>query len=193
MKTEVVVAILLALILAILALLSPPGTAFLERVLRESPEARVADYVRAVAHGDERAAGAVWKLPSSLPGGSIEALRERRRTVTHELATRGLRPTFEVVHTEWWSLCCEPHVVDDPRYAGGARMTVRLTAGDGATLTYVFDVFTLGGACWEGDTFCPSRRWALRDVYPAGEEPLFWRAVYRCAPDTGCDVHWLNP
>lgn len=71
-------------------------------------------------------------------------------------------------------------------------MTVRLTAVDGATLTYIFDVFTLGGTCWEGDTFCPPRRWALRDVYPAGEEPLFWRAVYRCEPDAGCDVHWLD-
>lgn len=100
MKPEVVVATLLALILAVLALLSPPGAAFLERVLRESPEARVADYVRAVARGDEQAAEAVWKLSPSLPGGSIEALQERRRAVTHELATQGLRPTFEVVHTE---------------------------------------------------------------------------------------------
>ncbi len=192
MRTEAVVAIFLALILAVLALLSPPGAAFLERVLGESPDARVAAYVRAVARGDERAAEALWKVPSSLPGQSIERLQERRRAVTRELATRNLHPTFEVLQTEWWSLCCEPHVVDDSRCASGARMTVQLTADDSSTLTYVFDVFARGGSCWDDDLRLP-RRWVLRDVYPVGAEPLFWRAVYRCELDTGCETYWLTP
>ncbi len=72
-------------------------------------------------------------------------------------------------------------------------MTVHLAASDGSRLVYMFDVFARGKTCWEGDSLCLPRRWALRDVYPAGEEPIFWRAVYRCEPDVGCEVYWLNP
>ncbi|MBC7228198.1 MAG: hypothetical protein H5T61_13375 [Thermoflexales bacterium] len=192
MKPEAVAALLILLVVAALALLSPPGAAFLERALGKLPEARVAEYVQAVARGDERAAEAVWKVPGSLPGDLVDRLEERRRAVTRDLMARRLRPTFAVIGTEWWSLCCEPRVVDDPRYAGGARMTVQLTSDDGASLIYVFDVFARGETCWEGDSFCLPRQWVLRDVYPLGEEPLFWRAVYRCEPDGGCEVRWLD-
>jgi len=192
MKPERVVMAFLVVIIAALALLSPPGAAFLERVMGESPEARVAEYVNALARGDERAALAVWKLPSSgLQGEYAGRLKERRQAISHELADRGLRPKFEILHTEWWGLCCEPQVVDDPHSASGARMTVHLFGKDGLVLTYVFDVFALG-VYWDDDSLRLPRRWVLRDVYPLGEEPLFWRRVYQCGPEGACEARWLD-
>ena len=193
MKPELVVTVFLVVVMAALALLSPPGAAFLERVMGESPEARVAEYVNALARGDERAALAVWKLPSSgLQGEYAGRLKERRQAISHELADRDLRPEFEILHTEWWGLCCEPQVVDDPRSASGARMTVHLFGKDGVALTYVFDVFALGGPYWDDDSLRLPRRWVLRDVYPLGEEPLFWRRVYQCGPEGACEARWLD-
>jgi hypothetical protein len=193
MKPERVVIAFLVVIIAALALLSPPGAAFLERVMGESPEARVAEYVDALARGDEPAVLAVWELPSSgLQGEYAGRLRERRQAISHELADRGLRPEFEILHTEWWGLCCETQVVDDPRSASGARMTVHLFGKDGVALTYVFDVFALGGPYWGDDSLRLPRRWVLRDVYPLGEEPLFWRRVYQCGPEGACEARWLG-
>jgi hypothetical protein len=47
MKPELVVIAFLVVIVAALALLSPPGAAFLERVMGESLKARAAEYVDA--------------------------------------------------------------------------------------------------------------------------------------------------
>lgn len=65
--------------------------------------------------------------------GTAEPLRERRQAITHELVTLGLRPTFEVLRTEWWSLYCEPRVVDDPRYADGEPLFWRAVTGASRT------------------------------------------------------------
>lgn len=189
-------AIVIVVIVGVLVLFSLPGAAFLEQITGETPQAKIASYVRAISRGDEKAALAVWKLPTwELYGGYSEKLRGRRQVVTHELIAAGIRPEFNILGIEWWSMCCEPHVTNDPRYAGGARVTVQFMDRSGSYLTCVFDVFTRGGSCWDETTACSPRRWALRDVYALGQEPFFWRAVYKCEVRDGarwCDIHWLD-
>jgi len=149
-----------------------------ERIRGESPQAKVAAYVHAVAWGDEEAAFAVWELPDwGERDAGFVALRERRQQVTDTLIAAGINPTFTVLHIEWWGTCCEPRVISDPHEAGGARLRVKLLPNDGPPLVYIFDVFVRGGAYWGGAANYPPRRWVLRDVYPQDQSPLFWRWV----------------
>lgn len=158
------------------------GSAFcstvIERVSGETAQAKVAAYVRAVARGDERAAFAVWELPSwEGYDGWHTTLSERRQQVTDELMTAGIGSEFTILNVEWWGTCCEPSPTHNPREAGGVRFRVRLLGHDGSPLCYVFDVFVRDGAYWGAAAGYPPRQWALRDVYSQGQEPFFWRWV----------------
>jgi len=150
-----------------------------ERITGETPHAKIRAYVRAVVRGDETAALASWELPTwELPDGQSSALSERRRAVTRELMVAGVTADFLVLGTQWWRTCCEPGVINNPRDAGGARVSIQFLDRNGSPLIYVFDLFTRGGPYWGGAMGYPPRRWALRDVYPSSQEPLFWRWLY---------------
>ncbi len=151
----------------------------LERIRGETPEARIEAYVDAVLRGDEAAALAAWKVPAE-DGADEQSnlLRQRRQEVTRTLIAADLDSEYMITRTEWWRTCCEPGVTCDPRSAGGARVRVQFLDQDGLPVTYVFDVFHQDGAYWGAAAGYPPRRWALRDVYPRGEEPLYWRWVY---------------
>ena len=152
---------------------APPWRAAIQELLMgETPQARVAAYVRGIVAGDEDAALAVWELPQSGP------LSQRRRDVTRQLMAAGISPRYLVLNVEWWRTCCEPGVIHDPRDAGGARLSVQFLDNNGSPLIYVFDVFHRGGSYWGAAQGYPARSWALYDVYPQEQEPLFWRLVY---------------
>jgi hypothetical protein len=172
---------------------APPWRATIQELIRgETPEARVAAYVQAIVRGDEEAALAAWEVRTEeAPEGRSALLNERRQEVTRELLAAGLDPDYTILGIEWWSTCCEPGVTDDPRNAGGARITVQFLGQDGWPLLYLFDVFNRGGSYWGAAAGYPPRSWALYDVYPQGDEPLFWRWVYEptvrcldCPPTT---------
>ena len=145
----------------------------IETVTGETPEAKIADYVNALAREDKEAALAVWELPGWNSVG-LTKLVQRRQTVTAELLAAGIESTYEIVAVEWWRTCCEPSVIADPRSAGGARIEVRLRDRDGRLLSYRIDVFTRGGAYWGAAMAYPPREWSLRDVYRTDQAPLFW-------------------
>ncbi len=150
-----------------------------ERLLGETPEARVNAYARAVLRGDEAAALGAWTLPEGELGeGRWQALRERRTDVTQALLGAGLERAYAIGHIEWWVTCCEPGITDQPRGAGGARVRVEFLDRDGLPQAYVFDVLHRDGPYWGAALGYPVRRWALYDVYPAGEAPLYWRFVH---------------
>ncbi len=156
----------------------------LEEAFGPTPQSKVADYVRAVARGDELAALAVWELP--LEGTATnplaveamsqrdQALAERRVMVTRDLNAAGVTADFAIAWIEWWNGCCSPNVIEDPKSAGGARVTVILRSADGGERRYVFDVWHREGAYYGTFTGEP-HHWALFDVYRQGEEPLYWR------------------
>lgn len=152
-------------------------SALYEEIMGETPRAQVSMYLRAVAHGDETGALAAWELPDwELPLGRSATLASRRSEVTHKLIAVGTRPDFVILDTEWWATCCEPRVISDPSGAGGARVRVQLLDANRTPSVYILDVFTCG-PYWGAAMGYPPRDWALRDVYPAGEEPLYFRLV----------------
>jgi hypothetical protein len=137
-----------------------------EFLSNDRAEARVDAYVGAVVRGDEPAALATWELDQKLTHAGVA---DRRTAVTAALVSA--HPTaYHVLTTEWWTTCCDPHLIDGPRNAGLARMTVAIDAAG----TYVFDVLardTAYGGDAEGN---PPHHWTLRDVYRSGDRPLFF-------------------
>ena len=133
----------------------------LEGITRSEPERAVALYVEALRSRDERLALARWTVPPN----ASDALLARRAAVTATLLGTA---TYTVTRIEWWSTCCEPHIISDDqaRYAGFARLWVDL---DGAA--YVFDIHTARRYDYFTDDGRP-RSWVVWDVYPAAERPL---------------------
>ena len=143
----------------------------LEVISGETPQAKIAAYLQAIQAQDRDAALDIWIPPSSNP-----ELYDRRNQVTDELLAHKITG-FTIFEPQWWKTCCEPGVVFDARNAGGARVRVQVLDQSGQPWSYNFDVFVDGpyfGAA-EGN---PYRHWMLRDVYPAGDLPLYWRLLY---------------
>lgn len=161
--------------------------AVIEQISGETPQARIAAYVRALARGDEKAVLDAWELPTwELPRGRSGELRARRDGVTRDLIIAGIHSDIIILGIEWWRTCCEPNVINNPRNAGGARVHAQLLDRDGAPLLYMFDVFTREQPYWGEAMGYPPRQWVLRDVYPMSQEPLFWRWIFEPS------VRWLD-
>lgn len=155
------------------------GTLLRERIAGETPQAKMTAYVRAAMRGDEDAALELWELPHSADYDQYEALSERREKVTGGLAADGARTNlqFTILHIEWWRTCCELAPVCDSRNAGGARVLVQFLDDEGLPSLYTFDVFVRDLPYFGDGAGNPFRHWVIRDVYPAGHAPLFWRLV----------------
>ncbi len=150
-----------------------------ERLRGETPEAKIEAYADAVLDGDEEAALAAWKAPAEdRDDEQSDALRQRRQEVTRDLIAADLDSEYMTTRIEWWSTCCEPGPTCNARNAGGARAHVQFMDRDGRPVAYVFDVFHQDGPYWGAAAGYRARRWALYDVYPRAEEPLYWRWVY---------------
>ncbi len=150
----------------------------LEHPARDWPQARVAEFVRAIARSDESAAHRLWEIYEHSPDDVQSDLTDRRDAVLAELAAAGISPDYKILEVEWWTTCCEPSVTCDVRNAGGARMRVQFLAQDGTPVLYMFDVFSREQPYWGDAAGNPPRDWVIRDVYPYQQEPLFWTLVY---------------
>jgi hypothetical protein len=159
---------------------SPDGTLLREQIAGETPRAKIAAYVQAILRGDEQAALDLWEPAHLANQEQAQALSERRRLVTRELcaARASLKPGFVILRTEWWGTCCEPTVASDSRDAGGARVQVQFVDDRDRPVVYVFDVFVRDLPYWGAATGYAYRRWVIRDIYRAEDEPYFWRLVY---------------
>ena len=178
--TLIVTAAVICCVALLLVVEMPMKACALEFLRGETPAAHIRTFLRAIDRGDLEEAEARWLLPDwELADGRSEALAERRHQIIEELVESDLSiDTYTVLDTEWWRTCCEPGVIDDPHGAGGARVRVQFLDSAGHPTRYTFDVFALGGSYWGAAEGWPARRWALRDVYGEGEEPLFWRMVW---------------
>jgi hypothetical protein len=150
-----------------------PAYRLAERLIGETPQAKVSSYLELVDSGSREDALGLWPANEGL-GPEYEA---RRQSVTTELEELGPELSHRVLKTEWWSTCCEPHVITDSRDAGFARLWVEVFRGDEPG-QYVFDVIGRGASCWPGMEGCAVRRWRILDVHPSGEEPLVWGWPY---------------
>ena len=95
-----------------------PVNRLVERVSGETPQAKVSSYLALVARGERDGALALWPANERL-GPEYE---KRRHSVTTELGALGPDLSHRVLEIEWWSTCCEPHVITDSREAGFARL-----------------------------------------------------------------------
>jgi len=124
--------------------------------------ARVTAYLEAIARGDEVAALAMWPAQERLG----PEYQERRRAVTEQLLALGDDLTYRILDVRWWSTCCEPRVIGNPRHAGFARLSVAVDDE-----VYVFDVLAHYG--WWGEHYM-AWGWRIVDIYHEGEPHLAW-------------------
>ncbi len=170
-----------AIIMVILAyqwlIITPDGKLLQEKLTGETPQAKAAAYIQAITQGDETTALPMWELPYLTNSEQLDALSTRRKQVTSDLLAAELDSKFTILHIEWWGTCCEPGVTEDARSAGGARVHVQLIDKSGLPLIYIFDVFVRDLPYWGAAEGYPLRHWVIRDIYPEGQEPFYWRFV----------------
>lgn len=149
-----------------------------EQATASLPQSRITAFVNALVQDDKMAALKLWEVyddPSSEPQA---ALMERREAVIADLLSAKIQPEYMVLDSEWWTTCCEPGVTNDSRNAGGARINVQFMDKNGNPLSYVFDVFTRQQPFWGSAGGDPARDWVIRDVYPFGQNPMYWLFIY---------------
>jgi len=148
---------------------------FAEKIINETPEAKVNAYIQAITKNNKEQALSVWEFPgwwnSSFIG--FDQLKERREKTTDDLLKAKINSNFTVTRIEWWNTCCVPSVTDDSNWANGARVYVQLTDFSNNKLFYIFDVFVLKGYRQPG-LGNSVRHWTIRDIYSQDQEPLFW-------------------
>jgi hypothetical protein len=143
---------------------------FQEPTLGDTPQTKVAGFITAVNRDDKSAAFDYWEIGTS----PSEAMQARREMIVNELLQREDAVKYRIQRVEWWRTCCEPGVINESREAGGARYSVQIYDKSGWSTTYTFDVFVEGLVYFGAAEGYPSRHWSICDVYPAGQEPLYW-------------------
>ena len=148
-----------------------PAHHLLEQALGRTPQHQIAGYLAAIARGDRPGALELWPVAATHDGG----LMGRRDSVTDALLAYGPSLDYQTLDTVWWRTCCEPAVIDDAAQAGGARVRVTVSSGQGSETTYIFDLLVPGGY-WGDAAGNPLRDWVIVDVYAEGMQPLAWFA-----------------
>ncbi|MGB2762323.1 MAG: hypothetical protein WBC21_02140 [Minisyncoccales bacterium] len=143
---------------------------FIEKIINETPEAKINAYLKAVMKNDERKVLEFWRLSDWKED---PLLSNRRENISKELIAMGTKD-FDILNIEWWRTCCVAGVISNSQAAGGARARVKLISRDDVEYIYIFDIFHQKGAYWGAAEGCQLRHWVLRDVYPSDQEPLFW-------------------
>ncbi len=174
LKATIGLAVVCLLAIGALAVAPSLRASLTEHVKGETPQAKAKAYLRYVSKGDVEKALSLWKVPSLTNSDRQGALEKRRISVTNDLAQKGIS-RYELEDIEWWATCCEPRVISSPRDAGGARLKVRIVDRNGKATEYIFDIFVPGGY-WGKAAGYPTRHWNIMDVYPVGENPIYWRA-----------------
>lgn len=168
------------MVIGALWLFTPWQANLQQRQAEKRVEAGIKAYLQAVMRRDRQAALKLWDLSVPLPAGSEPLLLQRREQITDELLAFDIAG-YHIMHIEWWTTCCEPHVTCSARSAGGARVQVQLLDAGGQPLSYLFDIFAREQPYWGDALGNPLRHWLLRDVYLMEQMPLFWPLVYEAS------------
>jgi hypothetical protein len=147
----------------------------LEHATGNQPQAQIAAFVQAIVRSDHSTALELWEVGD--PNTQSE-LASRQESVISDLVAAGIGADYMILGIEWWTTCCEPSVTCDSRSAGGARIRVQFLDKNGRPIQYIFDVFAREQPYFGSAAGYPARDWVIRDVYPSGQEPLFWAQVY---------------
>lgn len=146
---------------------------FVEKIKNETPEAKITAYIQAVSSGNKEKALSFWEISESyeLNPEYCDKIKDRGEQINKELIEKKIKPELIITNIEWWSTCCVPRVIDNPRFAGKAKVYVRLTDSNNIRSAYIFDVIVPGG--YEGGLAGHSvRHWVLYDVYPEKQKRI---------------------
>ncbi len=154
----------------------------------DSPERHVARYLGATGSGNGNGAMNEWDVYVSSTDPRFhapDALLERRRTLSIELATNRVGKHFTIEKIDWWATCCTPRPIDDPKNSGLARVHVTTTGESGLTYRLIFEVW-VKDLTWWGDAAGEwLHDWRLYEVHPEDEPCVFGGTAYGCTRPTG--------
>lgn len=151
---------------------------FIEKMTGNTPEVKIENYISAVSNGNKEQALMEWtvlekdryKDKSSMLNAEYYSqlnnqLRKTGETITQDLISKKINPTYKIQKVEWWSTCCEPHIIENPRMSGHAKFYVELTDSNKTTSVYIFNLEVPGG--YDGGlTSHYVRHWVIDDIYP---------------------------
>lgn len=149
-----------------------------EEVEINLPRSQVDAFVQSILQGDQAEAFRLWEVYDDPSSVKQKSLMKRRAAVLSDMFSANIEPEYRVLDVEWWTTCCEPHVTNNSRSAGGARIRVQFIDENGSPVQYIFDVFTREQPYWGDAAGNPLRDWVIKDVYPREETPLFWQLVF---------------
>ena len=150
----------------------------LEQPTGNSPQAKIANFVKSVVKGDKTESLNLWEISDTSSLEQQNAMDKRREIVISDLVSAKINPDYMLLGIEWWTTCCEPNVTNDSRNAGGARINIQFLDTNGLPIHYTFDVFTRKQPYWGDAEGYPPRDWVIRDVYSNDKKPLFWPLIY---------------
>lgn len=170
MKKKVIFVLLLVVVLSGFYIETEYGISSLiiEKVTGKTPEAKIESYIKAVSGGNKEQAFVVWDIPEINKSSAdyYKEQKEQRETFTQDLIAKKISSNFKIKNIEWWSTCCEPHVIQNPRMAGRAKFYVELTDSNNIKSIYVFDLEVPDGYTG-GLTGHHVRDWKITEAYPA--------------------------
>lgn len=167
-KYKVVLGVILALILGVgflFAYINGVFTPLIEKIINESPEAKISAYVQAISKGDRETAFSLWEHPRlNIPSEYVILVKERKEKAFNNFINMKINPDFKIISTEWWSTCCTPSITNNPKDAGRAVVKAELNINNEKRV-YVFNVI-VKGENYAGEAMgYPVRHWEIGDVY----------------------------
>jgi hypothetical protein len=91
-----------------------------EQLSPHPDQSQVSAFVQSIVRGDQETAYKLWEVSDGIDAEQQIALMNRRDDVIANLLLAKIEPEYLLREIEWWTICCEPGVINESRYAGGA-------------------------------------------------------------------------
>lgn len=174
-KYKIIFGIIIALILGVgflFAYINGVFTPLIEKVINESPEAKISAYIQAINKGDRETAFNLWERPVlNAPSEYVILVKERKEKAFNNFVNMKINSDFKIISTEWWTTCCTPNITNNPKDAGRAVVKVELNINNEKRI-YIFNMIVKGeNYAGEAEGY-PVRHWGIGDIYLLGDKPL---------------------
>jgi len=154
-----------------LAYINGVFTPLIEKIINESPEAKISAYLQAISKGDRETAFSLWEQPApNAPSEYVILVKERKEKAFDNFINMKINPDFKIISAEWWTTCCAPSITDNPKEAGRAVVKAELNINNEKRV-YVFNVI-VKGENYAGEAMgYPVRHWEIGDIYLSNDKP----------------------
>lgn len=142
-----------------------------ERIIGETPEAKIDAYFQAIKQRDEAKLSELW---ADNPPRWTAKSKIRHQNIKSSLENLLPELHYRIVDIKWWEMCCGPHLVNKLE-ACYAEVWVEAWGKTNEKLSLVFEMNAMEGSC-RGLIGYPMRKWRILDIWPEDEyrpmEPL---------------------